>query len=281
MKQKAKFLIIVISEFVMIVAILLLIFLAGKKVYTITFDINGGTLLSGDLVQRVTQGQNATPPIITKEGCYFLSWEGKYTKVTKDATVKAIWEYDTTKGIVYNVIPDSNYCTIKSCYSEVNGDVYIGAYYNNLKVLGIDNGAFKDCKNIKNIYLLDGIIDIGESAFEGCSSLESIVIPSTVTKIGDNAFKDCSSLKTIVFDENLLSIGNNAFENCISLEKIIIPKSVINVGDNVFNNENLIIYIYLKENEIPEGWSLNWYNGNLTINYEYEEPVEEETIEKR
>lgn len=281
MKHKTKFLIIVIAEFVMVVSILLLIFLAGKKVYTITFDINGGTLLSGDLVQKVTQGQNATPPIITKDGYYFLSWEGKYTKVTKDATVRAIWEYDTTKGIVYNIIPNSNYCTIKSCYSEVNGDVYIGAYYNKLKVLGIDDGAFKNCKNIKNIYLLDGIINIGESAFEGCVNLESIVIPSTVTKIGDNAFKDCSSLKNIKLNENLLSIGNNVFENCDSLEEVIIPKTVIEIGDNAFNNENLTIHVYFKENEIPKGWSFNWCTGDIKINYEYDKTVEEDKDDMR
>lgn len=280
MKQKNKFLIIVISEFVLIVAVLLLIFLAGKKVYTITFDINGGTLLSGDLVQKVTQGQNATPPIITKDGCYFRSWEGKYTKVTKDATVKAIWEYDTTEGIVYNVIPDSNYCTIKSCYKQTYGDVYIGAFYNNLKVLGIEDEAFKDCKYIENIYLLDGLINIGDSAFEGCTSLKSITIPSTVRRIGDNAFKNCSSLESVTLNENLLAIGEYAFSGCSALKEILIPVTVKEIGKVAFDTDEMLINVYLQEDEIPSGWSLDWFVGSIDVTYGYEIPVDEEEEEE-
>ncbi len=280
MKQKTKFLIIVISEFVLVVGILLLIFLAGKKVYTITFDINGGTLLSGDLVQRVTQGQNATPPIITKEGCFFLSWEGKYTKVTKDATVKAIWEYETTEGIVYNVIEGSTYCTIKSCYKELYGDVYIGAYYNDLKVLGIEDGAFKDCKNIENIYLLDGIINIGESAFEGCTSLKAITIPDTVHNISKNAFKDCTSLETVILGTNLISIEEGAFFNCSSLKTIIIPISVLEIGMGVFNTQDLVVNVYFKEGEIPLTWNEMWCISKYTINYEYVDKVLEDEDDK-
>lgn len=271
MRQKTKFLIIVISEFVIIMVILILIFFAGKKVYTITFDINGGTLLNGDLVQKVTQGQNATPPIITKEGCFFLAWEGKYLKVTKDATIKAIWEYETTDGIIYNIVENANYCTIKSCYQELNGDIFIGAYYNDLKVLGIEDNAFKNCKGIENVYLLDGIINIGESAFEGCTSLKSIVIPDTVKTISKNAFKDCINLENISLGKTLYKIEDGAFSNCQKLNNVVIPLSVINLGYHVFDTKNLIINVYFDENEIPKTWHSEWSLYQPTINYSYVE----------
>ena len=204
MKPKFKALIVLGIEFVAIVVILILILFQGKKVYTVTFDLNGGTLISGELVQRVTQGQNATAPNVTKDGCYLLEWSNSYFKVTHNVTTRAIWEYDTTEGIEYEIVEDSNYCMIKRCFPDITGDVYIGAYYDNKKVLGIDDFAFKDCKYVTGVYLLDGILNIGESAFEGCESLEVIDIPSTTVNIKKNAFKGCKSLKEVKLNEGLM-----------------------------------------------------------------------------
>ena len=68
MNHKLKLIIVFSVEFIAIAVMLLFIFFAGKKVYTVTFDLNGGTLLSGDLVQKVTQGHTATAPKVTKDG---------------------------------------------------------------------------------------------------------------------------------------------------------------------------------------------------------------------
>ena len=268
MKRKVKFIIVLAVEFIAVVAIILLIFFAGKKVYTITFDINGGVLISGSLEQHVTQGQSATPPQVTKDGCYFLEWEGKYQRVTRDAVIKAIWEYETTEGIEYNIIENSNYCTIKSCYKDLVGDVYIGAYFGEYKVLGIETGAFKDCTNITNVYLLDGILNIDDSAFEGCNSLESIVIPDTVVRIGDKVFKDCTSLTDVTLGKNLKSIGDEVFFGCTNLSEIIIPKSLENMGYCVFaNNSDLVINCEIEEK--PFGWNDSWYFGDCDIVWSY------------
>ena len=45
-----------------VVVILLLVFFAGKKTYTVTFDLDGGTLVSGDLEQKVVKGQLSILP---------------------------------------------------------------------------------------------------------------------------------------------------------------------------------------------------------------------------
>lgn len=269
MKQKLKFIIILAVEFIVVVVMILLIFFAGKKVYTVTFDINGGILISGSLEQRVTQGQSATPPQVTKDGCYFLAWEGKYQRVTRDTVVKAIWEYETTEGIEYNVIENSNYCTIKSCYKDVVGDVYIGAYYGEYKVLGIEAGAFKNCTNIKNVYLLDGILNIDEGAFEGCTNLESIIIPNTVVRIGNNAFKNCSALSDVTMGKQVKEIGNEAFSGCSSLKEIIIPLSVEKMGYSVFTF-NIDLVINCEAETQPNNWDVLWCMGNSKIVWNYQ-----------
>ncbi len=237
MKQKVKLIIILAVEFVAIAAILLMIFFAGKKSYTVVFDPNGGTVLSGDLEQRVTQGQNATPPTVTKDGCYFLKWSTSYNRVTRDLTIVAIWEYETSYGIEYSYVEengDSNYCTISGAFKDLTGDVYIGAYHDEKKVLGIEEGAFANCDGIKSIYLLDGILSIGDNAFAGCTSLEKIELPSTLVKLGDNAFAGCENLKEISLEGDLQTIGKNAFMGCESLEQVTFGEQLQKVGNYAF-----------------------------------------------
>jgi len=126
-KDKIKIYLILGIEFIAIAILLVLIFFAGKKSYTVTFDLNGGTLLSGDTVQRVTQGHNANPPAAAKEGHYLRGWSGSYREVTRNVTVTAIWEYETGAGIEYSADENRNYCEIKSVFKGLVGDLYVGA----------------------------------------------------------------------------------------------------------------------------------------------------------
>lgn len=248
MKQRIKLLIFISVEFVAVLVIFLLIFFAGRKTYTVTFDLNGGVLLSGSLQQTVRRGQSATPPEVTKDGCFLLGWSGDYRKVTRDSAAKAVWEYETTYGIEYEIIENSNYCLVSGCYEEISGDVYIGSYYNELKVLGIKAGAFKNCTKITGVYLLDGILAIGDEAFSGCTSLKTIEIPETVQ-----------------------TLGSGVFVNCPNLKEVIIPLSVTKIGVGAFQNDDMTINCMTKEDEIPENWSSGWYFGTPTIVYDYEE----------
>lgn len=259
LKKHYKLIIILTVEFIAFAVLLLLVFLAGKKTYTITFDVNGGTLLSGEISQRIVQGQNATPPSVAKDGHYLLRWSGAYNKVTKDATVRAIWEYETTTGIEYDSPNNKTYCEISGCHPFISGDVYIGAYYNDKKILSIKKGAFESCSRITSIYMLDGVLDIGERAFADCTALEKIELPSTVLflgkeafigcseltelvlptdleYIGEGAFKNCTALEEITFPEGLIGIGAGAFEGCSSLKKINIPKSVVEIEADAFKD---------------------------------------------
>ena len=73
-KTKIKLVALLAVEFIAFIVILMLVLFAGKKSYTVTFDLNGGVLLGGEVEQRVVQGQNATPPSVAKYGHYLLRW---------------------------------------------------------------------------------------------------------------------------------------------------------------------------------------------------------------
>ena len=345
MKHKIKLGIILGVEFVAIAVILILIFFAGKKTYTVTFDLNGGTLISGELEQTVSQGKSATPPVVAKDGCYLHSWSGSYRQVTRDVVVEAVWEWNTSIGFNYTSTDDSDYCEIESSFEYLVGDVYVGVYHNSKKVLGIKDNAFYNRDGITNIHMLDGILYIGDNAFSECDSLISVELPGTLTTLGKNAFKNCVSLERVVFPDNLTVIPEGTFSGCTSLREIVIPSSVkvieagafrgctslekitfttdektveievegenadeittelvtvyagletlgvgvflncpallevelpvtlIEIGESAFDNEELTIYVTIKEEDVPEGWSPGW-NGSSEVAWKITDDAE-------
>lgn len=234
MKHKLKIALILGVEFVAVAIMLILIFLSGKKQYTVTFDLNGGTLLSGNLEQSVTQGHGATPPSAFKDGHYLRGWSGNYNNITHDVTVYAIWEYETTPGIEYSTKTGRTYSEISGCFKQISGKVYVGAYYNNLIIFSILDSAFQDCYKIEELHFLNGVITIGEKAFSGCKALSVIDLPNTATSIGREAFKNCISLESIKLPKSLETLGSSAFVGCESLSEITFYNSLVEIEDGAF-----------------------------------------------
>ena len=66
-------------------------------------------------------------------------------------------------------------------------------FYNH-NVVGIIDGGFQSCPNLKTISLPKTLTTIQNQAFLFCNVLETIVIPEAVTTMGDNVFATCSVL---------------------------------------------------------------------------------------
>lgn len=58
--------------------------------------------------------------------------------------------------------------------------------------------AFKNCKDLSNIILSEGLATIGENAFWGCTNLTEIHLPNSVREIGISAFCDCRITSVII-----------------------------------------------------------------------------------
>ena len=78
----------------------------------------------------------------------------------------------------------------------------------NKPVIGLWNGAFKECK-AESITIPENIKVIDYEAFF-YSSITSIVIPSSVTSIGEGAFYACPNLETVHFSSGSGSTGSTA-----------------------------------------------------------------------
>ncbi len=277
-KSKLNIILIFGILFLAVSILLLLVFFAGKKTYVVKFDLNGGTLISGSLEQHVTQGQAATPPVVYKDGAYLRGWSEPYNRITKNIVISAEWEYETTPGIIYAGSSNQNFVEIAGAYKHIRGEVYLGAYHGDKKVLGIKDNAFADCFGITKIYLLDGLIHIGDGAFANCTGLTSIEIPQTVTYIGADAFSGCSAIEQIVLNEGLLEIGSGAFRGCSSLKEIVIPTSVVCIADDAFDGcDELIIKTGVAKEDMPLGWESGWQGTAGVIWVGAEDVIETET----
>lgn len=274
---KLKIIIVFGILFLLISVLLVLIFLDGKKTYTVRFDLDGGTLLGGSLEQRVMQGQDAIPPSVVKDGAFLRGWSASYRRITRDIVIEAVWEYETTAGIIYADDENQNFTEIVGAFPHLRGEVYLGAYYDEKKVLGIRDNVFANQTEITKVYLLDGLFSIGSEAFAGCTKLTEIEIPETVIFLGAGAFRGCDALETLTLNEGLLTISAGAFADCTSLTEVFLPESLITIEAGVFEGcENLVIKTTLPQEQWPEGWVDGWAGEAEVIIVEKEELPEDE-----
>lgn len=74
----------------------------GSKTFTVTFDPDGGELVSGELVQVVESAADIVEPELKKDGYTLKGWDTVLSEIDSDTTVKALWEAKTY-SITYKI----------------------------------------------------------------------------------------------------------------------------------------------------------------------------------
>ena len=139
----------------------------------------------------------------------------------------------------------------------------------------IDEGTFRNLKNLKKIKLPSTLKEIRTSAFEGCTSLEEIIIPEGTTLLGDWAFYRCENLKRVTLPNSLETLNKNVFSECHSLESITLPvtskilKRILE-GNEYFGITSFMNVNYRNHNDYTAGMERNV----PIINVEYTDPLE-------
>lgn len=105
-----------------------------------------------------------------------------------------------------------------------------------LPVVEIAEGAFKDNTTITSVTIPDEVTTVGANAFQGCTSLTSVTLPSGLTTINSNLFYDCSNLTNVTLPTTVTKIDMNAFTNCSALTQISIPEAVTEISAGAFQN---------------------------------------------
>ena len=109
-------------------------------------------------------------------------------------------EYDATKFVMEGVVLVA-YIGGEEAVEIPDGTMIIGA------------NAFKDCKEMKSVKLVDTLTQIDRCAFEGCTALETVAIPKLVKVVGEYAFRGCTSLQTAEMKTNATNVGRGCFED--------------------------------------------------------------------
>lgn len=105
-------------------------------------------------------------------------------------------------------------------------------------IKSIKNRSFKECTNIQEVILPQGIETVGNEAFRTLGSLKTLILPNSLKSIGVYAFSGCSALEKVGNNINaesgilklptsLETIGSKAFwSGSDKLSKVFIPKSL-------------------------------------------------------
>ncbi len=67
-----------------------------KEIFTVTFYPNGGMAEDETLLtQQIVEGEAAVSPVVTKDRYNFKGWDADITAITRDTSVRAVWERKT------------------------------------------------------------------------------------------------------------------------------------------------------------------------------------------
>lgn len=113
-------------------------------------------------------------------------------------------------------------------------NVTIPTNYDGKLVVAIGNDAFKDCKELKSVFIPHTVKELRTRAFYR-SGLTEITIPGNVKKIGYKAFLECLSLESVNMCEGVEELEAVCFRGCSKLYNISFPDSLIVLGSEPFS----------------------------------------------
>ncbi len=110
---------------------------------------------------------------------------------------------------------------------------FLGIYRVAEEVKRIGKSAFRNCNQLTEIVLPEGLEVIGDTAFYGCTQLKQISLPKSVSQIGAYAYKGCPLQGTLDL-MNIKDIGEGAFEGCTGLTSVVLPENLLRIEASLF-----------------------------------------------
>ncbi len=104
----------------------------------------------------------------------------------------------------------------------------------NNEITAIHQKAFLECTNLDVFDLPKSLNTLDAYSFYNCDSITDITIPNGITVINEAVFYDCDSLYNVNFNHNITAIGDVAFYGCGSLEDFELPEKLKTIGDYAF-----------------------------------------------
>lgn len=141
----------------------------------------------------------------------FTGCDGLHNFVISDRTTPL----SLGSNLFYNLYPtpiESLYVGGKLSYSGTSsfaGSTTLRTVVFNDQEDTIYDEEFKNCSNLQNVRLGNGVKAIGVSAFAGCGTLEKVSFGNSVETIGEGAFTDCIQMAEIVTETTTPPVCGN------------------------------------------------------------------------
>ena len=234
-----------------------------KQIYTIHFDLNGGTgtvPADQELTFLETDSSGLTNKVVKPSisdfingdfalngwwlkddlGNFIQEWNFDSDLPNKDMTLYAGWGTDVQEAFLsYFEYPTAIKITDLMDPGYEIETLILPDYINGKKVLSIGEYALAYFYNAPNVILPTYLTTINSRAFYDCEALYQLTIPDSVTSIGPRAFSDCDTIYTLDLGHGLTNIGEMAFSGASNLgrnnETITIPSSVLSIEKSAFS----------------------------------------------
>ena len=230
------------------------------KVYTVTFESNGGSTVAKQTVKEGTSAE--TPAIPTRAGYSFLAWylNGEAynfsTPVTSDITLTATWKIanytvtfdaDNGKTNEVQVVTGFTTATRPATSPTKDGYTFIDWYYNGSPFefnTPITSDITLTAEWIDNETIIGMTIDVTSDNIE--NTILTLSASRTLKATGDFSSTDTGGIKTALKTlyktspsvlvrldlSDTTGIEYINFDECCNLETLIIPDTVTSLGSS-------------------------------------------------
>ncbi len=170
-----------------------------------------------------------------------------FTDNGKTATCTITVEEVLPSGLNYELVENDSFYMVTGYFGNAR-EYIIPPIYDGLRVIGIQEDAFKNNTWLQKITVPTNVEKIGASAFEGCTALKEFIIPKSVTKIEPSTFAGCTSLASIRIHGKIEEVGEKAFAGCSALADVTVEDGVGDIGANAFSDCTMLVKVTIGNN---------------------------------
>ena len=232
---------------------------AEEKTFTIRFECNGGS----SIADRSATANAAIEGVVTERSGYeFAGWftDSALTEAANTDTEDNLLmpPYDVTVYAAWTLV-DNDLADLTFTYEESDGHIVVtgalndvanvvipdvlngmevteirpGAFWANRKLTSVSvpgtiqtipESAFRNCVNLSNVEIAEGVEVLEANCFSGCSSLTTVILPDSLTTIGSEAF-NLSAISYIHLGEGIFDLAPDAFVGCSALTEITLSEA--------------------------------------------------------
>ncbi len=152
-------------------------------------------------------------------------------------------ETEEINGITYNLNGEGTGYNVTRALGDFGTDIVIPDTYEGLPVVGISDGAFYGCSNMRSLVIPASVNYIGSRAFAECSNLKTVTINGSIREIKDETFMHCTALTDFTIPSTVEKIGEGAFFDCYHLYAVTLPAGLTEIGEDAFRGCHKLIEV--------------------------------------